>query len=70
MLMWIVIIAMCVVMYRIAEAENQPGFRWGLLTFFICLACGVLIPLPILNVAIGVVVSFLAYFAYKIIWNQ
>ena len=70
MLMWIVIIAMCVVTYRIAETENQPGWRWALITFLICLACGVLIPLAVLNVAIGAILSFLAYFAYKVIYNQ
>ena len=70
MIVWLIIIAMCVVMYRIAEAENQPGLRWALLTFFICLGCAALIPLPMLNVAIGAVLSFVAYFAYKIIWNQ
>jgi RsiW-degrading membrane proteinase PrsW (M82 family) len=58
MLLWIVIIAMCVVMYRIAETENQPGWRWALITFLICLACGVLIPLAVLNVAIGAILSF------------
>jgi len=41
-----------------------------LITFVICLACGVLIPLAVLNVAIGAILSFLAYFAYKVIYNQ
>ena len=70
MLGWIMIGASVLAMYRITDLEGKNGFLWGLVTFAITLACGLLIPLPLVNVAIGFALSFLAYFIYKVVRNE
>lgn len=64
---WIMIIAAVIVMAKAAEMEQRSASFWGGLTFVLCLGCGVLIPLPLLNVGIGFILSFLIMFAAKII---
>lgn len=66
----LIIGAAVLAMYRVADTEGKSGLLWGFITFLICLACGVLIPLPLVNVGIGFGVSFLAFFAYKVIANE
>ncbi len=70
MLAWTMIAASVVAMYRITDMEGKNGRLWGLITFLICLGCGLFIPLPLLNVGIGFAVSFLAYFVYKVVYNE
>ena len=70
MIGWVMLIAAVIGMYRITDMEGKNGVLWGMVTFAICLACALLIPLPLLNVFIGFVLSFGAYFAYKIVKND
>jgi len=68
MIGWFVLAAACVAMYRIADAEGKSGILWAGITFVICLGMAFLMPnWPIVNVALGGVLSFLAMFAYNIV---
>lgn len=64
-LAWIVIIACSVLMYRVAEIERLPGFVWGALTFALCIGSAVTIPLPYVNIVIGLIISFIAMTVYN-----
>lgn len=58
MLGWIMIVASVVVMARVAEAEDRSSVLWGALTLLLCLAAANLIPLPFINIFLGLVASF------------
>lgn len=70
MLGWLMIAASVVAMYRITDMEGKNGMLWGLATFGICLACAMFIPIPLINIGIGFAASFLAYFIYKVAYNE
>ena len=70
MLGWLMIGAATLAMYRIAEAENRSGLAWGGLTFGVCLACAMTIPLPMLNIGIGFLLVFAAMFVAKVIASR
>ena len=55
---WIIIIAATVAMYRMAEMSDRSGALWAALTFVICFACAAFIPLPLINLGIGLVLSY------------
>lgn len=54
---FLLIIAACVAMSRLAESDGHPGVLWGGITFVVCLAC-LFIPIPFLRVGIGCAVVF------------
>lgn len=64
---WILIIASSFIMAKVAASEGKPELLWGALTFLICLGSGFLIPLPLINVGIGLVLSFVAFTIAKIV---
>mgnify|MGYP000117872805 CR=1 FL=1 len=66
MIGWIVIFASVAIVAKAADVEQRSAFKWGFLTFIICLACAFLIPLPLINIVIGLVISFAALFAVKV----
>jgi hypothetical protein len=70
MIGWLMIGASVLAMYRITSAEGKNGVLWGLITFLITFACGVLIPAPLINIGIGFVIAFLAYFVFKLVKNE
>ena len=51
-------IGMAIAFSRIAEEDRKSGVLWGGIAFVICLACSILIPLPMLNVLIGGIITF------------
>lgn len=57
MLALLLIVGMCIAMSRVAEEDGKSGFMWGAITFVICMVCQA-IPLPLLNVLIGGVITF------------
>lgn len=68
---WIMLAAAVVGMARIAAFENMSGLLWGSITFVLCIACVVLMPdLPMVNIAIGAVASFIALTGYKMFAQQ
>ena len=56
----IIMIAVITIMSRVAVMGNRSGTVWGLITFFICVLC-TFIPLPLVNYAIALVISFIAF---------
>jgi hypothetical protein len=65
MFVWIIIIASAVLMYRVAEMERLSGLLWAAITFGLCLACAMTIPLPLINAVIGLILSFVAMTVYN-----
>lgn len=62
---WVVLIACAVLMYRVAEIERLSGAVWAALTFVLCLGCALTIPLPFINLVIGLIISFIAMTVYN-----
>ena len=54
----LIIIAGAVLMYRIAEMSEKSGWLWASVTLVVCIACAMLIPLPRINVLIGLGLSY------------
>jgi len=63
----IIIVASVSIMAKVAEMEERSSVNWGVITLVLCLVCGALIPIPLLNLVAGLVVSFIAMFALKAI---
>ena len=57
-------IALCVVMGKIASADNQSPWVWGIVTFVLC-AASLLIPLPFLRIGIAGAATFIGMIVYK-----
>ena len=53
----ILIVGAVIGMARMAESDRGEGFKWGAITFGLCLF-SLLIPLPALRILIAIVVSF------------
>ena len=70
MLELIVVVAMIVLMARIANADDQSPWLWGGLTFALCAAAIVFIPLPFVRLAIVGVVVFMGMIAYKVVKDR
>lgn len=41
------------------------GFAVGALTFALCLGCALTIPIPLVNILIGLIISFIAMTVYN-----
>jgi hypothetical protein len=67
MLGWIVMIGMCVVMAKFADAEDRSGILWGCLTFVLCLAGSAVVPYPFLGLFAGGIAAFVLMIVSKII---
>ena len=59
---WLMIGASVVIMYRVADAEDRSGILWGAITFALCFGSTFIIPLPLINIIMGLAVSFLSMF--------
>jgi len=63
----ILFIASIIIIAKAAEMEGYSSLLWGINTFCICILSIALIPIPIFNTIIGLVISFFALFITKII---
>ena len=66
MLEWVMIIALCVFMYRPAVHEDLSGWFWVLITFALCIG-SLFIPLPFLRIIIAGVAAFGAMLVFKML---
>ena len=66
MLGWIMIVASVIVMVRVAEAEDRSPLLWGALTLLFCIGAAMLIPLPLVNIFLGLAASFVVMFAMNV----
>lgn len=48
----LLIVAATIAMSRMAEEDRGEGFKWGAITFGLCLLCS-FIPLPFLNIGLA-----------------
>ena len=55
------------IMSKVADLEGRSSFAWGGITLVICIISGIIIPIPLLNIVIGLVITFFIMFAVKII---
>lgn len=62
----IIVIAMCVVMAKLADAEDRSGILWGSLTLVLCLG-SFGIPFPFVRVIAAGVAAFVLMIVSKII---
>ena len=53
----LVIVGATIGMSRMAEADRGEGFKWGAITFGLCLL-SLLIPLPFLRILVAIGVAF------------
>lgn len=67
MLGWILIIASAVAMGRIASNEGRSSLVWGSVTGLICYLSAVIIPLPLIDIGIGLSISFVSMTVVKMI---
>lgn len=70
MIGWIITIMACAGMAKIAGNEGRSGLLWGMITFLLCFGAAYIIPFPLVNVGIGLVISFIVYTAVKIIQER
>lgn len=66
MLSLIMIVCAVIIMSKAAEMEGRSSVIWGALTLMICFASAY-IPLPLLNILIGLGISFAAMFVMNLI---
>jgi len=55
---FLLVIGATIAMGRFAESDNQQGFKWGAITFGLCLLSLFIIPLPFLRVLLACGVTF------------
>lgn len=55
---WILIVGATIGVSRMAEEDRSEGFRWGAITFALCLLSVLLVPLPFLRVLLAIGVAF------------
>jgi hypothetical protein len=67
MLGWILIIGSAVAMGRIASSEGRSALVWGGATGLVCFLSALFIPLPLLNIGLGLVASFIALTVVKMV---
>ena len=65
MLGWLILLCVVIVMYKVAEIEGRNGVLWGGGSVVICLISIKFIPLPFINLLIGLVLSYGAMFMLK-----
>ena len=66
MIALIMLILSIAIMCKVAELEGRSSIVWGFATFLSCVACSTLIPLPLLNIFIGLALCYGAMFALKL----
>lgn len=62
----LVLVALITVMATIAEMDGYSGVLWGIITFVVCIGTAAVIPLPILNLVAGGIISYFLLFAHKL----
>ena len=60
----VMIVASVIAMAKIASMEGRSPVIWGALTLVICFASGI-IPIPLVNILIGFILSFMILFIVK-----
>ena len=64
------IIAAVILMYRIAEMDNDSGALWGGITALACIAALFTIPFPLVRIAIVAATMFVVMFICRLVANR
>jgi hypothetical protein len=67
MLGWLVLGCAVFIMAKVAHMEERSPILWGGITFLICVATTITIPLPFISMIIGLAISFTAMFVVKLL---
>lgn len=67
MLGWLVLAAAITVMVKVAEIEGRSTVFWGVVTFGLCFLSMMYVPLPFINISLGLVASYLLMFVMKLV---
>lgn len=62
----LLLIACCVAMYKIADADDKSGIIWGSITLGLCVVCLFIIPLPFIRIFIAFILGFVLMTASNI----
>lgn len=65
----VVLIAAITIMAKAAAMEGRSSVWWGVITFASCTVSSMLIPLPLINIVVGLAVSYGLMFAIKMVQN-
>jgi len=57
-------------MMKAAEIDRRQPIVWGGITLVVCLLCNMLIPLPYIDIVIGLGISFGVMFALNLTSNR
>ena len=61
---FLAVLAVSVVMYRVAETRTHDGPVWGVVTFLLCIVGAVAVKTPFVDALVGLALACLAYLAY------
>ncbi len=61
----VIIVAAVVMMVKVADIENRSPVVWGSLTVASCIGAVALIPVPLVNLLVGVVAPLVGMFVLK-----
>ncbi len=63
---YLLIIAACISMGRIADFEGRSSIGWGFFMFVLCLAAVEAVPIPILRIILAFIIGFIAITIAKV----
>ncbi len=63
----LMLVCAIIIMVKVADIEGRSSLVWGFATFVSCVACSMLIPWPLIDVFMGLVVSYGAMFTLKLV---
>ena len=67
MLGLIMILCAIIIMYKVADSEGRSGVLWGAAAFALCFLSMMFIPLPFINIIIGLVLCYGVMFTLKLL---
>lgn len=63
----LMLIAVLVIMYKVADAEDFSPGLWMAITFVVCVGTAYVLPWPLTRIAVGGVASYAVMFVYKLV---
>jgi hypothetical protein len=60
----------CYTMARVAEADDESGLLWGVVTFLLCVGCVLFVPLPFVRIAGAGFLAFILMFVVKAVRDR
>ncbi|MBL8880952.1 MAG: hypothetical protein JNG88_17700 [Phycisphaerales bacterium] len=70
MLEWVLVLAVCIGVGRMASSEGLSGVLFGSLTFLICLGLIVVMPFPFLRILLAGALGFVGLIVYRVALNK